>query len=71
MTLVSRLGEELIRNHPERAAAVLERCGPTEAMRMLSKGDPREAAEVLRHMILPTTVAVLEGVGLERAVELV
>lgn len=71
MTLVSRLGEELVRNHPERAAAVLERLGPPEAIRVLSKGDPRDAAAVLRHMMLPTSVAVLEGLGLDRAVALV
>jgi magnesium transporter len=71
MTLISRLGQELIRNHPERAAAVLERLGPAESIRVLSKGDPREAAGVLRRMIPPTAVAVLEGLGLDRAVELV
>lgn len=71
MTLVSRLGEELTRNHPERAAAVLERLGAAESIRVLSKGDPAEAAEVLRRMILPTAVAALEGLALDRAVELV
>jgi magnesium transporter len=70
MNLISRLGEELVRNHPERAAAVLERLGPTEAIRTLSKGDPSEAADVLRHMVLPTSVAVLEGIDLDRAIEL-
>jgi magnesium transporter len=71
MTLVSRLAEELIRNHPERTAAVLERLGATESIRVISKGDPREAAAVLRRMILPTSVVVLEGVDLDRAIELV
>lgn len=71
MTLVSRLGEELMRNHPERAAAVLERLGSTESIRTLSKGDPREASAVLRRMVLPMAVAVLEGLGLDRAIEVV
>lgn len=71
MSLISRLGQELIRNHPERAAAVLERQGTDEAIRILSKGDPREAAGVLRRMVPPKAVAVLEGLQLDRAVELV
>jgi magnesium transporter len=60
MNLEHSLAAKLIREHPERAAGVLERLGMQEAKRVLSKAPVREAAPVLQRMSPQFAAAVLE-----------
>ena len=60
MNLEHSLAAKLIREHPERAAGVLERLGMQEAKRVLSKAPAREAAPVLQRMSPQFAAAVLE-----------
>jgi magnesium transporter len=50
----------LISDHPERAAAVLERSDPTDAVELLSSSEPGCAAVVLRSMSPGSAKRVLE-----------
>jgi Mg/Co/Ni transporter MgtE len=66
MSLERRLAEQLVREHPERAAGVLERLGVEEAARVLSNAPAREAAPVLQRMSPQFSAAVLETFDTEK-----
>lgn len=70
MSLESHLAQALVREHPARAAGVLERLGVEEAARALSRPDAAEAAAVLQRMSPQFAAAVLEALGVERSAEL-
>jgi magnesium transporter len=67
MTLVTRLANQVLREHPSRAASVLERSGLAEAVPLLTRGEPTVAAEVLRRLAPHFAAAVLERSAPERA----
>jgi len=66
MKLEQSLAATLVREHPERAAGVLERQGVTEANRVLSKAPVREAARVLQRLSPQFAADVLEAFDTER-----
>jgi Mg/Co/Ni transporter MgtE len=66
MSLERRLAEELIREHPERAAGVLSRLEVEEAARVLSRAPAHTAAPVLQRMPPQSSAAVLETFDPER-----
>jgi magnesium transporter len=66
MSLERRLADELVREHPERAASVLERLGVAETARVLSRTPAHEAAPLLRRMSPQFSAQVLESLGVER-----
>lgn len=70
MSLERRLGEELVRKHPERAAGVLERLGVEEAARVLGRATAREAAPALQRMSPQVAAEVLGNLGTDRIAQL-
>ena len=66
MSLEHSLAAQLVREHPERAAGVLERLGVQEAERVLSKAPVREAAPVLQRLSPQFAVDVLEAFDTEK-----
>lgn len=60
MSLERDLARLLVREHPERAAGVLERLGLEEAARLLSREPARAAAPVLKRMSPQFAAAVLD-----------
>lgn len=71
MTPEARLATELVRRHPERAAAVLERMEPEETSRVLQGLAPRESAEVLRRLTPQSAAAVLRLLPADRVAEII
>ena len=69
MTLRARLATELVRRHPERAAAVLERSDPQEATRLLQRLPSRDCSEVIRRLTPQRSAAVLQDLPMDRVVE--
>jgi Mg/Co/Ni transporter MgtE len=72
MELERRLARALVRDHPERAAAVLERLDPSAAARLLEarSGEERGAeAELLRRMVPAHAAGVLRALGSERGAQ--
>lgn len=70
MAVTSRLAKELLRAHPERAAAVLERLGPDEAGRILRHTRPGEAAEVIRRLSPAMSAATLSALPAEQVADI-
>jgi magnesium transporter len=66
MNLEHSLAAMLVREHPERAAGVLERLAVNEANRVLSKAPVREAAPVLQRLSPQFAAEVLEAFDTER-----
>jgi magnesium transporter len=83
MTLTRGLADALVREHPERAASVLERHDLAQVTGVLARGKPGDAADVLRRLspqragavatLLPRgrSAALLAGLALDDAVRLV
>ncbi len=70
MSLERRLADQLVRQHPERAAAALERLGVEEATGLLARVAPRGAAPVLQRMSAHVAATVLGSFEAERIAEL-
>lgn len=70
MSLEARLAKELIRKHPERAAAALERASVEERVEVLSALDAREAAEVVRRLTPQTSAPLLDALPAARVADL-
>jgi len=66
MTLVRRLAEHVLENHPGRAATALERLGEEEAVGCLASGSLESAASILRRLSPQYVEAVLRGVDPKR-----
>lgn len=67
MTLVARLARHLLDEHPDRAAAVLERSPLDDAARLIGSRPPAVAAEVVRRMSPHLASAVLAGLDPQAA----
>jgi magnesium transporter len=70
MQLETRLAQELMQRHPERAAAVLERAGVGEAVRLLGRGEVGFAAALAERTSPFFAADLLESLPPERAAEI-
>lgn len=68
MQLASTLADQLLRAHPERAAAVLERRSPADAVTLLCRIESDEAADVLRRLSPQRAAHLLATLPLANAV---
>ncbi len=66
MSLASRLADELVRLHPDRAAAVVEALPTAEALSLLRGEPPGGAAEILRRTPPHRSAELLQGLGAKR-----
>ncbi len=71
MSLQRRLAESLVRDHPDRAAGVLERLDAGSAARALAPLAPAETGEVVRRLPPLFAAALLEKLRPERAAAVV
>jgi len=69
VSLETHLAEALMRDHPERAAGVLERLGRDETVGMLATGDAALVAGVVARLSPPLAGAVLAALEPPRAAE--
>ncbi len=66
MTLVRRLAEHVIEQHPSRAVTALERLGEEETVECLGRGSVESAAAIVRRLSPQYVTAVLRGVDPKR-----
>lgn len=70
MSLETRLAEELVRSHPERAAATLEKIGVEARLSVLGGASTAAAAAVVQRMSPAASREVLEALPAESAAEM-
>jgi len=71
MTLVRRLAENLIDEHPQQAAAVLEAMGVDEAARLLKRSRPASGATLIRRLSPQFAAAALTKLELRQCARII
>jgi len=71
MALVRQLAENLIEDHPEQAAAALERIGVEEAARLLERSPPAAGASLAGHLSPQFAASALSKLDTQRCAEII